>query len=156
MGSKLPKIEHSKKMKDFDRYKNHKRHFNKLRRCFLAVYFVKCLEKHYRKAVNERKKSFDKFWPEEFAKFEEDFKDYFYERFSTFFKLLHEKSYYPLDPSEGDIPELKDQKRETVMKLIEVFFSCFKDFKNIKVLGKVAWALCSHMSFVENGVLTFN
>ena len=37
---------------------------------------------------------------------------------------------------------------------MEVFFGCFRDFKNIKVLGKVGWALCSHMSFVDNGVLT--
>lgn len=78
MGRKLPKINYSKIMKGFDRYKNGKSYLNKLKRCFLAVYFVKCLEKNYLKAISERNKSFGKFWPGEFGKFEEDFKDYFY------------------------------------------------------------------------------
>ena len=60
---KLPKIENSKKMNDFQRYNNHDSYYKKLRRCFLAVYFVKCLEKHHLKVVAERKKNFDKFWP---------------------------------------------------------------------------------------------
>lgn len=47
----------------------------------------------------------------------------------------------------------KRRKERTIRNLVKIFFECLKDLKGLNVLGKIAWALCSHQSFVDNGVL---
>lgn len=63
-----------KRINDLHRYDNRQDTRKRLRKAFLAVYFLCCLKKVRVKILSERQKFFASFWPKEFTKFEESFK----------------------------------------------------------------------------------